>query len=81
MKRFSSIIILFVLSGSILFLGQCSTAQRSTASEQEIPSNADPALVRKSRELVRQGNLQVVRKNYGEALRLANESIRTLPLF
>ncbi len=75
-----SIIVLFA-SITVLGLMHCRSAQRSDAVERETPANVDPAKLAKSRELIRQGNLAVVQKQYSRALDLANQSIQVLPLF
>tara|TARA_Y100001937_G_scaffold1217_3_gene1536 strand:+ start:55072 stop:58647 length:3576 start_codon:yes stop_codon:yes gene_type:complete len=71
---------LILLSAS-LWLFNCKTAQRSDAVERETPANVDPAKLSKSRELIRQGNLAVVQKQYKKAQDLAEQSIQVLPLF
>ncbi|MEQ8353787.1 MAG: tetratricopeptide repeat protein [Leptospiraceae bacterium] len=78
MKSKSIVLIALVL---ILGMVHCQSAQRSDAVDRDVPANVDPAKLSKSRELIRQGNLAVVRKQYAQALDLANQSLAVLPLF
>tara|TARA_B100001939_G_scaffold105710_3_gene91387 strand:+ start:14923 stop:18498 length:3576 start_codon:yes stop_codon:yes gene_type:complete len=77
----SKTILLLFASLFVLGLMHCTSAQRSDAIERETPANVDPAKLARSRELIRQGNLAVVQKQYARALELANQSIDVLPLF